>query len=346
MIPIPLEADLRSQYFMKELYKKGNHMGQRILTTALFSLLAAGTVPAFAADVTMPDPNYATATAVMNVIKAAAEQELGLEVSTVTTTAVPVIWEAMSRNKGEVDIWPDVWLPNQQGLVDKYVEGNKTVKLAKNGYEAVQGYCVTKTTVTDHNIKSVYDLANPENAKLFDSNGDGKGEIWLGASGWQSTNIEKVKARDYGFAEFFEQQVTEEAVATASLDRAAKANKPWVGYCYGPHQNFALYDLAMLEEPKNDPAKYVVVQPNDDPEWFEKSKVSSGYASTTVHIGYAASLAERQPALVEALERMSFKPEDVSKMAYEIIVNKKPAPDVAKDWIKANTETVSKWFGH
>lgn len=319
-------------------------MNQRILT-ALFSLLAAGTVPAVAADVTMPDPNYATATAVMNVIKAAAEQELGLEVATVTTTAVPVIWEAMDRNKGEVDIWPDVWLPNQQGLVDKYVNGSKTVKLAKNGYEAVQGYCVTKTTVTDHNIKSVYDLADPENAKLFDTNGDGKGEIWVGAPGWQSTNIEKVKARDYGFAEFFELQTTEEAVATASLDKAAKDNKPWVGYCYGPHQNFALYELEMLEEPQNDPEKFVVVQPNDDPDWFEKSKVSSGYATTTVHIGYAASLAERQPALVEALERMSFEPDVVSTWAYEIIVNKKPAADVAKEWIAANPETVSQWFG-
>jgi len=90
----------------------------------------------------------------------------------------------------------------------------------------------------------------------------------------------------------------------------------------------------------------VVVQPNDDPDWFEKSKVTSGYATTTVHIGYASSLAERQPALVEALERMSFDPDDVSKLAYEIIVNKKAAPDVAKDWIKANAETVSKWFGH
>ena len=136
-----------------------------LLATTILTFLGAS---AYAADVTMPDPNYATATAVMNVIKAAAEQELGLEVSTVTTTAVPVIWEAMDRNKGEVDIWPDVWLPNQQGLVDKYVDGNKTVKIAKNGYEAVQGYCVTKTTVTDHGIKSVYDLANPENAKLFD----------------------------------------------------------------------------------------------------------------------------------------------------------------------------------
>jgi glycine betaine/proline transport system substrate-binding protein len=321
----------------------GIEMKTTLLATTILTVLGAS---AYAADVTMPDPNYATATAVMNVIKAAAEQELGLEVSTVTTTAVPVIWEAMDRNKGEVDIWPDVWLPNQQGLVDKYVNGNKTVKIAQNGYEAVQGYCVTKTTVTDHGIKSVYDLANPENAKLFDTNGDGKGEIWMGASGWQSTNIEQVKARDYGFAEFFDLQVTEEAVATASLDKAAKENKPWVGYCYGPHQNFALYDLAMLEEPKYDPAKFVIVQPNDDPDWMTKSKVTSGYATTTVHIGYAASLAERQPDLVAALERMSFKPDDVSKWAYEIIVEKKPAADVAKAWIKANPEIVSKWFGH
>jgi glycine betaine/proline transport system substrate-binding protein len=321
-------------------------MRKNLLATTVLALMSVGTASALAADVTMPDPNYATATAVMNVIKAAAEQELGLEVSTVTTTAVPVIWEAMDRNKGEVDIWPDVWLPNQQGLVDKYVKGNKTVKIAANGYEAVQGYCVTKVTVDKYHIKSVYDLANPENAKLFDTNGDGKGEIWVGAAGWQSTNIEKVKARDYGFAEFFDLQTTEEAVATASLDRAAKANKPWVGYCYGPHQNFALYDLAMLEEPKNDPKKFVMVQPNDDPDWFNKSKVTSGYAETTVHIAYAASLADRQPDLTAALEKMSFDPKDVSKWAYEIVVKKRPAADVAKEWIKANPQIVAKWFGH
>lgn len=320
-------------------------MKYRMPGTALGVLLLAHASSALAADVTMPDPNYATATAVMNVIKAAAEQELGLEVSTVTTTAVPVIWEAMDRNKGEVDIWPDAWVPNQQGLVDKYVKGAGTVKLATNGYEAKQGYCVTKVTVEQHGIKDVADLANPENAALFDTNGDGKGEIWIGASGWQSTNIEKVRARDYGFADFFDLQTTEEAVATASLDRATKAGKPWIGYCYSPHQNFALYDLAFLTEPKHDPAKFVVVQPNDDPQWFEKSKVSSGYAETTVHIAYAASLVERQRELTDALERMSFNPDEVSKWAYAIIVDKKAADAVAKEWIAAHPDEVAKWFG-
>ncbi len=317
-----------------------------LLPLAMVGAIGALGNAAFAADVSMPDPNYATATAVMNVIKTAAEQELGLEVSTVTTTAVPVIWEALDRNKGEVDIWPDVWLPNQQGLVDKYVKGAKTVKLADNGYEAKQGYCVTKVTAEKHGIKDVSDLANPDNAKLFDTNGDGKGEIWIGASGWQSTNIEKVKARDYGFADFFDLQVTDEAVAGASLDRAAKENKPWVGYCYSPHQNFARYDLVFLNEPKYDPAKFVIVQPNDDPQWFEKSKVASAYADTTVHIAYANSLAERQPELTAALERMSFDPDEISKWAFAIIVDKKPADAVAKEWVSAHPDIVGKWFGH
>ena len=250
-------------------------MKHRLIEAAFCISILGLTAPALAADVTMPDPNYATATAVMNVIKAAAEQELGLNVSTVTTTAVPVIWEAMARNKGEVDIWPDVWLPNQQGLVDKYVKKDGTVKLAANGYEARQGYCVTQVTVDKYGVKSVADLVNPDNAKLFAANGGDKGEIWIGAPGWQSTNIEKVRARDYGFADFFDLQTTDEAISNAALDRAAKADKPWVGYCYSPHQNFARYKLSFLAEPKYDPAKFVVVQPNDDPRWFEKSKVDS-----------------------------------------------------------------------
>ena len=205
---------------------------------------------------------------------------------------------------------------------------------------------MTQVTVDKYGIKDVADLANPDSAKLFDTNGDGKGEIWIGASGWQSTNIEKVRARDYGFADFFDLQVTDEAVAAASLDRAAKAEKPWVGYCYSPHQNFARYKLAFLTEPKNDPAKFVVVQPADDPQWFEKSKVSSAYADTTVHVAYAASLAQRQPDLTAALERISLNPDDISKWAYAIIVDKKPADDVAKEWIKAHPQDVAKWFGH
>ena len=59
--------------------------------------------------------------------------------------------------------------------------------------------CVTKWTAETHGIKSLSDLTNPDTAALFDTDGDGKGEIWIGASGWASTNVEKIRAKSYGY---------------------------------------------------------------------------------------------------------------------------------------------------
>lgn len=318
------------------------------LYKALRMLLTGGLVAgsfgsAMAADVVIPDPNYASGRATAHAVKAVIEETLGLEVEMLSTTAVPVIWEAMSRGKGEVDIWTEAWIPNQQGLVDRYVEDEGTVRLSEQSFEAIQGYCVPTATAEKHGVTSVFDLANPETAALFDTDGDGKGEIWIGPQGWQSTNIEKVRARDYGFGDFFELQSTDEAVATAGLDAAAKAGKPWVGYCYGPHQNFAIYDLTILKEPPHDPAKFVVVQPGDDPNWMAKSKVASAYADTRVHIAWSASLADRQPHLVSLLKQIEIDADDVNTWSYEIVNGRDP-DDVAKEWVKANPDLIADWM--
>lgn len=300
---------------------------------------------ALAADVVIPDPNYASGRATAYAVKAIIEDALGLEVEMVTTTAVPVIWEAMSRGSGEIDIWTETWLPNQQGLVDRYVTNDKTVTLSEAAFPAIQGYCVTQKTYDEHGIQSVFDLANPENAEKFDTNGDGKGEIWIGPQGWQSTNIEMVRARDYGFADFFELQSTDEAIATASLDAAVKAGRPWVGYCYGPHQNFALYELKLLQEPAYDPAKFVVVTPKDDPDWFAKSKVASAYADARVHIAWSTNLAERQPQLVRLLEQIQLQADDVNLWSLAIINGEEPDA-VAGKWVAEHPDLIAEWMAH
>ena len=299
--------------------------------------------PVMGADVVIPDPNYASGRATAFAVKAIIEEALGLEVDMVTTTAVPVIWEAMSRGKGEIDIWTETWLPNQSGLSKKYAEEEKTVIVSKKPFNAIQGYCIPKETSEKYKITSVFDLANPENAKLFDSNGDGKGEIWIGPQGWQSTNIETIRARDYGFADFFELQSTDEAVATAKLDAAIKAGKPYVGYCYGPHQNFAIYDLVLLKEPAHDPEKFVMVQPAVDPNWKSKSKVACAYADTTVHIAWSASLSERQPQLVPLLEQIQLSADDVNQWSLEIVNGGDPAV-IASKWAKANSKMIAEWM--
>lgn len=315
-------------------------VGLKSATAFAFVLVPA---VAGAADVVIPDPNYASGRATAHVVKAVIEQALGLDVEMVTTTAVPVIWEAMSRGKGEIDIWTETWLPNQAGLAEKYAHEDKTVIIGDKFFPAVQGYCVTRVTMDKYGIRSVFDLANPDNARLFDTNGDEKGEIWIGPQGWQSTNIEMVRARDYGFADFFELQSTDEAVATAGLDAAAKADKPWVGYCYGPHQNFATYDIALLQEPPHDPAAFVMVQAAEDPDWMNRSRVASAYADTTVHISWSGTLDERQPAVVALLNNIQLSAEDVNAWSLAIVNGEDPGK-VAGDWVAAHPELIAQWM--
>ena len=48
-------------------------------------------------------------------------------------------------------------------------------------------------------ISHINDLLSPDLSAALDTNGDGKGEMWIGATGWASTNVEKVRGRDYGY---------------------------------------------------------------------------------------------------------------------------------------------------
>ena len=78
---------------------------------------------------------------------------------------------------GEVDAYPEVWMPNFHSLVKKYVEGKKTVRLSPNAVAATQGICVTRETADKHGIKDISDLTDPAKAAVFDTDGDGKGDL-------------------------------------------------------------------------------------------------------------------------------------------------------------------------
>jgi len=315
----------------------------RIATVLAPLVLGLAPLASSAADVVIPDPNYASGRATAYAVKAIIEHALGLEVEMLNTTAVPVIWEAMAKGAGDIDIWTETWLPNQQGLADKYARDEGRVVISDKSFPAVQGYCVTRAAIDKHGIKSVYDLANPEAAKLFDRNGDGKGELWVGPQGWQSVNIETIRARDYGLDQFYELQSTDEAIATAGLAAADKAGEPWVGYCYGPHQNFAQYDIALLQEPPHKDEDFVMVQPNEDPAWKEKSHVASAYADTAVHVSWSASLADRQPALVPLLGNIQLSADDVNAWSLEIVNGAEPQA-VAEKWVADNADKVAGWL--
>ena len=305
------------------------------------SLAALATTTALAADVVIGVPNWPSAQATAYVLKVVLEDKLGLEVEMQNGTN-PVIFEAMAS--GAMHVHPEVWLPNQQNLQDKYVKQNGTVRMNENGVASTQAICVTKDTAKRTGIVDLTDLTNPEMAAKFDTDGDGKGEMWIGVQGWASTNVEKVRAKSYGYAATMTLKELDETVALAEVDSAVAQKKNIVFFCYTPHHMFALYDLVILKEPPHDPAKWHVIQPTDDPEWLEKSSVGGAWDTAYLHIDYATKLEKTQPSAAALLSKVKLSTDIVSQMTYALVVKKQDPADFAKKWVAENASLVDSWL--
>ncbi len=309
----------------------------RSLFAALFLI---GVSPVQAADVVVGVPNWPSAAATANILKVVLEDNLGLEVELQNGTN-PVIFEAMDT--GSMHVHPEVWLPNQANLHDTYVTQKGSVRMSPNGVPSFQGMCVTKATAERTGISSITDLADPDMAKNFDTNGDGMGEVWIGASGWASTNIEKIRARSYGYDETMELLEMDETLAMANVDSAVAKDADHVFYCYTPNHMFALHDLVILEEPAHDASTWMVVHPTDDPEWLEKS-TAFAWDLAYLHVHYAASLEDSHPEAAAVLSKIAMTTDLVSEMTYALVVEKMDAGEYAVQWAQENAGLVDSWM--
>ena len=318
-------------------------MKKTLIPLLTAAALAVGTTTARAENVNIGAPAWTGAQAIAHLIQEVVVTKMGG-----TAELVPgnngAIFQAMDQGKGDIDVHPDVWLPNQESFTKKYVDEAGTVTLSSNSYEGKQNFCVSKNFSEEHGVTSIFDLARPEIAKLMDSDGNGAGEIWIGAPGWASANVNEVKVRDYGLMPFMEPIRADQAVMTARVGDAVKKGEGYAFYCYSPHAIWFQHDIVRLEEPAFDAEKYTALQPSDDPDWFEKSSVMTEDALKQVQIAYSNSLSDRSPAIAELLANIALDGETVSSFAFEIEGGKDPA-DVAKAWVEANGDRVDSWLG-
>ena len=301
--------------------------------------------PAIAAErVAIGVPSWTGAQAIAHLLAAVVEMRIGGEAELIPGNNA-TIFQAMDQGKGDIDVHPDVWLPNQESFTKKYVDGAGTVTLSSNPYEGNQGFCVSQNFGKKYNITDIADLGRPDVAAAMDSDGNGRGEMWIGAPGWASANVNEVKVRDYGLLDFIEPIRAEEAVKTARVKDSIAKDEGYAFYCYKPHAIWYMFDVQMVTEPAYDPAKYVMLQPSDSPDWYEQSMVASKDALKNVQIAWSNSLADRSPAIAEFLQNFGLTADDVSGFAYELSGKGRDAAEVAKEWVNNNTDRVDAWLG-
>ena len=311
----------------------------KTLTTATLAMVL-GTA-ALAQDVVIGVPNWTSVRGTAHILKVALEDNLGLSVELQNGTN-PIIFEAM--DSGAMHVHPEVWMPNQQNLHDSFVTDKGTVTLNPNAVLSDQQICVTKDTQERTGISALSDLTDPDMAANFDTDGDGRGEMWIGGAGWASTNIEKIRAKSYGYAETMNLMQMDETLALAQVDNAVAQSQNIVFYCYTPHHMFSLYDLVPLAEPAYDAAQWKISQPTDDPDWLENSTAPTAWDATKLHVFYASALVGSQPEAAAMLGKVNLTTEHVNALVYALSVDGQDPAEYARKWVDENTDLVDSWF--
>lgn len=304
------------------------------LLTAL--MLAAPT--AGAADIVIGVPNWPSVRVTAEVLALVIRHDLGLSVE-IQAAANPVIFEAMAR--GSMDIHPEVWLPNQQELYDRHRD---RIALNLHAATGVQGVCVNGPA-TRAGFHDISDLTDPNKALLLDGDGDGRGDIFIGAPGWSSTVVERARAHAYGFDALLDLQQLDEGLADTQLAVATQRGRPWAGFCYAPHHRFIVHpDLRLLSEPAHDQQRWRTISPEDDPDWITHSRVAMAWPSQSIQPAYARDLETRHPLVATLVRHVDLSAEEISGFAYQMVIAKRGPEEIARDWVAAHRDRVTTWL--
>ncbi|MBL8581760.1 MAG: hypothetical protein JNL61_05960 [Rhizobiaceae bacterium] len=322
-------------------------------SVAAAAILAMSAGAAVAKDqVVIGELDWPGSRAIEQVLNQIMTEYLDADVSTISA-AQEALYESMNKGDGSVDVVADVWSDHLPAQMKNYVlpGSAETIIFNKTPYEGTEGIFIPKYVADEHGVKALGDLAKPDVAKLFDSDGNGLGEIWAGATGWESNNHTQVRAKSYGFDKTMELTNVDQAIELALLKDAYESKKPIAFYYWTPEWIFAAYDLVKLEEPPfdgytTDDAKgtdrykadgcYTFYQPGQRNDWLEASDIKCSQPPTRVYVAHSKQLAERAPKIAQFLTQVTLTPEDVNNWILAMEVDKKPVDQVAKEWIDAN----------
>jgi len=299
--------------------------------------------PAAADQVTITGLNWDAAKVIAEVLSQVIEQELGTPVR-IRDADTDTSLASMDAGDGEHDVFPDIWMPNQQKAWEIHVEQRATI--AHNaGYEAVQGFFLPTATAEALGIASIEDLKSPEIARRFDTDGNGLGEYWAGEESWGATRLNRIKMKSYGLDKLWEPWIASNEDFKAALESARAEDRPLLFYHWTPEWVFSVHPLTQVAEPAYRPGCDTVYSPSEREDWLEASSFPCAFETSRVYVFHSRSLETRFPKVAAFLTRVTFDPAVINGWVTETGVAGKSPDEVAGAWLAANRDTVAEWLG-
>jgi len=254
-----------------------------------------------------------------------ATQHPDLGVSGIETTTLGPAPAWAGGQRGDLDLFSEVALPNQQELADK---AKDKISLVHQTYgDASQGWFVpTYATQPGQplagltSVTQLNDYAAALNNKLVDAD-----------PSFITTQQNEKRLKGYGLT--LEQVASSEAAQLAELRRAYQAKEPILVYLYHPHWVFAEFEMTQLQEPN----PYT-------PDCFTTGNGACAMPAYSAWTAASTKVQSDAPKFYAMLQKFEIPVPDMEGMLKSVDVDKKDATVVAKDWLAANPQLVQQWL--
>ncbi|MGB3534952.1 MAG: glycine betaine/L-proline ABC transporter substrate-binding protein ProX [Microcoleaceae cyanobacterium] len=272
-------------------------------------------------------------------------EKLGYQTEAIKQLSVPIAHNAVGD--GELDFYPAHWDKLHETLYQKNGGNQNLGKVGIFTVNALQGYQIDKKTADEYNITSLDQLENPEIAKLFDSDGDGKANLTGCNAGWGCESVVEHQLDSYQLRETVEHDQGQYDTLIADTVARYQQGKPILYYAYMPHwlaSNLEVgQDTIWLEVPFTSLPEG---QENITEQETSFEGKNLGFAVDDIRVLANKEFVENNPAAKRFFELVSIPIEDISEQQKLVYEGEKDSEDIrrhAEDWVQNNQQQFDSW---
>ncbi len=272
-------------------------------------------------------------------------EKLGYQTTEIKQLTPPIYYTAVSN--GDLDFMGATWEKLHAGLYENSGGDQKLERIGIVMANGLQGYQIDKKTADQYNISSLDQLQDPEIAKLFDSDGDGKANLTGCNAGWVCALVIEHHLEAYELQDTVEHNQGEyETLLIDTLTRF-REGKPILYYAYVPHWSASILevdkDAVWLEVPFTalpEGQENVTEQETS----FEGKNL--GFSVDQVKVLANKEFIDNNPAAKRFFELVSIPIEDINQQQKLVYDGEKDSEYIrrhAEEWVQENQQQFDSW---
>jgi glycine betaine/proline transport system substrate-binding protein len=271
-------------------------------------------------------------------------EELGYDVKPIKEIEYAAGHVALAN--GDATFMADHWDPLH---VDFYEKAGGDEKLYREGVYAsgsIQGYLIDKETAEAYDISNVSQLKDPEIAKLFDADGDGKADLAGCTPGWGCEKVIEHHLDAYGLRDTVTHNQGSYSAVIADTIARYEQGEPILYYTWTPYWVSGVLvpgeDVVWLQVPFSS-----LPGEREDVDTSLPDGSNYGFQANVQRIVANREWAEANPAAAKLFAIMEISSNDISAQNLAMRDGEDSAADIerhADAWIKANRATFDRWL--